>query len=660
MKRGLLLVLVACSTRSAPEVAGVGSATALGLEEPPLTAAHGAQIELLAITDDGSAVVTQDAVGATRLWPTLDGTREPIVVHIATATSLAIGRDGDSYVIAALDEGGGAELVRLANNGAVITRTSIAPEPPIESITIASQGLIAARADQTLAIFDASGAQVGRLEAPAGKRIHFVIARGTRTLVLLSAQLDKGHALHGRWLDGERWGSDTPALAIDPRFLDTEPRSSPALSPRGDRLTVDFETEPYLFDLATGRSLAKFEIVSFVGFVDGDTLATVHPQFPSVQPGVPEKILWRKRTKGSSFEKYGEEASHSSLPMAVGDGVIVSAHGGSLALHTPEGVRQLGYGIADVQGMHVDGERVIVAAGVLAATLDAALEPHAWFALPTDGRTLVDVQPIDAQFALASHTLGEQPWSSVSVLDLAGNQTQQVLQHAIARGELRYDPTTRLLEVTDSAASYLTRWDPQQHKFDIWYRLAGGAADVHLLDPARNDGLVALALTATDGTLDIGEIHGADLEVGAPVEARHWYRVNGRGVAVDRRGNVYVIEHGNLVVYRAGMRVADIAEVGDARVTPRPDGTYIAIYGDNRIRMYDATGAQIWLLAAPLAQRIAWLGDELVVDYAGGLGKIDAATGALIKRTCGWSFGIGALSTNDQLQLAGDSICDAP
>ena len=69
------------------------------------------------------------------------------------------------------------------------------------------------------------------------------------------------------------------------------------------------------------------------------------------------------------------------------------------------------------------------------------------------------------------------------------------------------------------------------------------------------------------------------------------------------------------------------------RLFVHPRGTYIAILEDQRLRVYDASGALRWQIAAPLAQRIAWLGDELVVDYVGGLGKIDVATGALIGRT---------------------------
>ena len=40
---------------------------------PAIRGAHGAQIDIVAVTADGSSAVSQDAEGNTRLWPSLDG-----------------------------------------------------------------------------------------------------------------------------------------------------------------------------------------------------------------------------------------------------------------------------------------------------------------------------------------------------------------------------------------------------------------------------------------------------------------------------------------------------------------------------------------------------------------------------------------------------------
>ncbi|HEY5950335.1 MAG TPA: hypothetical protein VIV40_32800 [Kofleriaceae bacterium] len=634
MKRLVLLISVACSTRSVPD-AGVALPSPAIAVEPPLTAGHGAAIELVAITDDGSAAVTQDAIGGTRLWPTLDGTREPIVLRVPMATQLSIGRAGDSFVIASLDEGGGAEVVHVASSGRVIERTSIAPEPPIRSIVVASQGVIAARADQTLAILTPSGEAIARLEAPAASRISFVIARGAHTLVLFAHD----NTTNGRWLDGTGWGGVTPDFQLDPI-------SFAALSPSGTRLLIDFETAPYVIDLETGKIVDSYRAGMPLGFCDDDTLL-------QLKAG---RVVWQQL--GDKYGGVVEEIEPAVEPIAVANGIAVSPQGSSLALHARDKIVQLGYRVSDIAGMHVTAGGVLVTAPDRhALMLDRSLAALRSLELPADTRVLADLQPIDDRFAIETDTYKGMSWWSLSVVDLHRATTWQAPQSALVRGDIRYEPASRLLEITDPQASYLLPWNPKLHSFDTWYRLEGGPQDVHLLAPAANDGLVAIATRPEGHKLEINEFHGDDLKIGSAIRPRRHYFVEGFAVGVDRIGHVYVIDHGDLVIYSHGSETSRIHDVGDLRVSAQPSGSYIALFGDSRIRMYDVKGTPLWAIAAPLAQQITWLDDELLVDYAGGLGKIDAATGALNKKVCGWSFGLSALSRNDV--LAGDSICDA-
>jgi hypothetical protein len=57
---------------------------------PPQTAAHGADIVALATTDDGLAGASADARDGIRLWPALDGTREPVVIRAPAPRALAL------------------------------------------------------------------------------------------------------------------------------------------------------------------------------------------------------------------------------------------------------------------------------------------------------------------------------------------------------------------------------------------------------------------------------------------------------------------------------------------------------------------------------------------------------------------------------------------
>src|SRR5450432_317276 len=90
----------------------------VGAPEPPpppgplITGIHGESIRALAVTDDGLVAVSADVGGAVRLWPALDGTREPVVVAATPPVALAIEADGDDVAFAGLDAAGALEIVR--------------------------------------------------------------------------------------------------------------------------------------------------------------------------------------------------------------------------------------------------------------------------------------------------------------------------------------------------------------------------------------------------------------------------------------------------------------------------------------------------------------------------------------------------------------------
>src|SRR4051794_28658465 len=84
-----------------------------------ITAPHSGSIRSLAVTDAGDAALTADTFDELRFWPTLDGSREPVVVRGSAARELALGRDGDGFVAAILDDARRMELIRLGPDGAV-------------------------------------------------------------------------------------------------------------------------------------------------------------------------------------------------------------------------------------------------------------------------------------------------------------------------------------------------------------------------------------------------------------------------------------------------------------------------------------------------------------------------------------------------------------
>src|SRR5215510_5560964 len=138
----LLAVPVAAVTASAVTATATASASA-----SPIPAVQGETISLLAVTDDARAAVTADFGGALRLWPTLDGKREPVVLVGARARELAIARDGDGdgadLVVADLDAAGHLEILRTDALGAARSRARVPADRPFVSVTAVGDGFVA-------------------------------------------------------------------------------------------------------------------------------------------------------------------------------------------------------------------------------------------------------------------------------------------------------------------------------------------------------------------------------------------------------------------------------------------------------------------------------------------------------------------------------------
>src|SRR5439155_1745271 len=90
----ITVVLVGCHGRDVP----TGSAPRDAAPDVPrvITAPHSGTIRLLAVTDAGDAALTADTFEELRLWPRLDGTREPVGVR-------------GNFALAAIDEHGSGD-----------------------------------------------------------------------------------------------------------------------------------------------------------------------------------------------------------------------------------------------------------------------------------------------------------------------------------------------------------------------------------------------------------------------------------------------------------------------------------------------------------------------------------------------------------------------
>ncbi|HEY0476840.1 MAG TPA: hypothetical protein VGD37_04915, partial [Kofleriaceae bacterium] len=187
----------------------------------PLTAAHGSDIVALGATADGLAVASANRLGGIRLWPALDGTREPVVIRGTAARSIILMRDGDGFAIGTLDAAGGVHVIRTGADGVVRGRATVAGEQPVTEIAGTAAGVLVLRADQAIELVDPGGAVRARLTPEPGTRVDSLVARGGRVL----ARVQEDKQIHGRWLALDHGLADLPGA-----------RGAARDRPRGPRL----------------------------------------------------------------------------------------------------------------------------------------------------------------------------------------------------------------------------------------------------------------------------------------------------------------------------------------------------------------------------------------------------------------------------------------
>jgi hypothetical protein len=670
-----------------PAAPGVGGSAAPPRATAPLTAPHGGQITALSVTEDGSAVVSVDNNGRIRLWPSADGTREPAVIAgpAPYAVALAHEQAGDGFAIALIDTAGGAHLIHTTAAGAVRAQHTLDASARATELDATPAGFLILRADQTLELVAIDGARVQHLAPEPGTHLDSIVTRGRFALALT---LDDKR-LRGQWIETSprlAWGAATPVL---------EGKIAHAvLSPAGDRLAVTRPTgaHPALIDLATGKALPTALCVTRgwphedgidmtvaelrtqgmlpvpLGFVDASTVACE----------VVNNLVWWG-TDGKQAANRAGTLTVGNEPSAVYDGGITKPFSGNLAFSSPAQIRYLGYQLHDFRQMYAGpGGVIITGTNQEALELDGELEPRARIDLLLHP-AWDDAVPVDDRFTITATSDRTARTTSIAVYDGMLGITSQVLPYQAHEDPLAYEPTTHLLATTDGGRSLLVRFDPASHRFGAPIWLANGitTSKLRVVDPALAGGVAALELdTASDGALLVGEIFEADLAPGRPAAPRTSYKVTGELRAVDRAGRLYMraasdgtridpwaaaaglpTAPGDVIVYAHGHAGAHLTGMAALDVRPNADGSQIAAYASPRIAMFGADGKPRWEAAPWKSSDIAWAPDgHLIVQFQSGMAAFDAATGALTRRRCGWTFGVSSTPLDNA--TPGPSICD--
>jgi hypothetical protein len=641
---------------------------------PPLTAAHGAEIAALAATSDGRAIASADRLGGIRLWTTLDGTHEPVVIRGTAPRAIALMRDGDGFAIGTLDAAGVVHLIRTRGNGAVHSRLSVAGEQPATEITSTAEGLLIVRADQTVELVDLGGTPRSRLTPEPGTHVDSLVTRGGQVLALI--QEDK--VMFGRWIEvdhGARWGKTTPRLPFKIAHA--------VLSPSGDRLAASRprSLHPVLIDLATGAAL-KTPLCVTKGWPrenddeadESALLRNNNAPFPLgfltdkvVACSVMTALVWWN-TEGTEQPSLAGSFAIGTMPTVTTDLAVVMGTGPSLSMLSPDVNRFLGYGMHNLASMHASAAGVLVdGADQQSILLDGGLRERARFEVTRGRADWLDALAIDDRYAIA--VVGRrslerrETGAQIAVFDGVARAVIQLLPYAARDKEVSYEPSTGWLSTSDGAMSVLVRFDPKTHTFGPPVMVGTGQSPTRavLLDPRLSGGIAALVFDqVTDGVL-VGELREAELRPGTTVQPRTTYRVPGELRAVDRAGHVYAhgpADHDDVVVFARGVAGARLPGVAALTLRPSPDGARIAAFQAPRLVLLSAAGEVRWDSAVWSGNDLDWTSSgELVMQFPSGIARIDLETGGFAERRCGWGFGL-----SDQLVDAGAvaaSICDA-
>ncbi|HUJ63481.1 MAG TPA: hypothetical protein VLX92_33510 [Kofleriaceae bacterium] len=593
------------------------------LPPPPgvIAAAHDDQIRALAVSEDGTVAVTSDRHGGTRLWPALDGTREPVVVAARAAAELAIVRDGDDVVFVDRDDAGQLELVRTSRLGVPRARVAIVMARPVAHVYATRGGFVALDDAQHVVLVHLDGHADPPLGvAKVGEHVAALAVRHDRAL----AVIDRGGAVVGRWLavapTGLALGADTARLRIDPRAV--------ALSLDGKRIGAATRdgSSVRVVELATGKTVDEIADDSFGGMAQPVGFLDAHALIVRVGLGLE---LWDR---------------YAVSPIASGDGVAVDGHVVAISgfgLQIAEDAttsHTLGYRVAGLTDMVPRGAGWIASDRTAVIELDPQLRERAEVELPLDG----EAPPSDLHMIDADHAIGRtydgKSW--VALVDLVHHRAVDISSGYL----VGFDPATGTAVVVDDTIRF-ARYDPKAGGFSELapLELDGFGKTLYydglLFHPDRPAGALALVVLSSQGST---------LRV-APVLAFHPGRAR-----PFRLGDTFDVGPGTPEFGALQAAIAIAQGVAGAPPVARR-GALTATLEHQRIVLHDG-GAVRWTVPANGATGVAWSRAGELVAYGAGVERLDLATGAATVRQCGWEFGVW-----DKLAVhGGAAICDAP
>jgi hypothetical protein len=643
------------------------------VEPPPLGVPHGGSIQRVAVTDQADAAVSLDDIGGLRLWPALDGTREPVPIQRPNAREVAIAHAGHDLLVAILDVAGSLRLIRYTRDGVVRGAAQVPGEAAIELVVAIEGGVLVARSDRTIERYDGTGVLHGRIAMEPGEEIGALAARRDGAAILT------GHAAVGRapaisagtrgtrpasvvrttmpaealrWIDladGLHWGARVvmPAgFELDQLAISPSHRRFAAVSQADHRL--------YIFD-GTSSQATRVEgtfpagnssdgTTTAIGFIDDDHAARA----------ISRVEWWVAASADSKTDPWHVDEAKLDVVVAnesaaIGDGLVVSGHGASLALQTMSASHFLGWRllasgdlattIAGSVTLDV-GQRLLALDRRLERTSELAFEGHGY------------AKPLALWWIDANHAVMEQPAPSRSD-EVRRDQLELVdFRHEARRVPLgtyayvrrvAWNAEVRTLAVVGDGTIERSRLDLEANTLVKLpaIKVPATIEVMELLDPDRADG-ASLVVSRTDNN---GQLLGywvsdtTTTDYSLPANAGAV--LEGLVVGTSPTGAIF-LENSQGVVMRRRSERKLFPRLQAERVSTDRTGTRILVLYRGQITLLDPAGTELWRQRVWGAQVALFSpdGTQVVIGTAGGLVALDANTGVRTATACGFSFGL--------------------
>ncbi len=605
---------------------------------------HFGTITGVVLDADGTMAVSRDALGGVRVWPALDGSREPQALPVAAPAALAIARRDDGSLVAVIDGNGVSTLLRLDADGLVLGAASLAPDVPLAGVVALPGGtrVLAVRSDQHLLLLDDRGAELARLAARGARvlAVHATAAGDAAFALLRRGGEAPTFEVRKLALAGDRlaWDGAAHPLPLPPARL---PHTVSAVSPDGALLAwvatdASQRTLVQMMRLADGAAIA----------IDGDVV----PSAPATTLGAftaPGRFelggqggnAWRVEVDGATAAGYSEALPGGTTPPAFATGVVAAGYHGHLVVRRGgEVARYVGY------------DDLSPSSGALAADGQSA----AWITTTGavvvqrfDGRADVRIKGPTDWFGSAAivddrHVLAARNDGAIVLFDSVTGQERAALHVATSTPWFQWNPTTRRLAVMhDAGVVWVLEVDPAAAApLGAPVAIGDGAQSFALLDPAATGAvLVTIDAAQTRRRYTAAElargVTAKEMRDREPVGAAAWF--------YDRAGIAYV-QAADGVELRDGDRVVRKLAIGaTSLVAAAPTGDRLAIVDATlAVKVFATDGAALWSVAGARAfPSVTWSEDgrRVVVATPGSAAVLDAATGARVVIAAGWAFG---------------------